>query len=167
MPTPYVKKLAKEKGISVPDAESKWEDAKEAADKAGHKEDWPYVVKIFKSMMHVKSSFLVRSTVSNLLPIYVTAALADGQWFYVKVKPGSFASKYRIASHIYYWCRRRSDRTYDIFNGSCHGPYINSVSEAQMKESVIAIRDNRGALRVATPAETLDVNDKLEWYFGN
>lgn len=52
MPAPYVKKLAKQKGMSVSDAEKKWNSAKGQAKKEGHGEDYAYITSIFKRMMH-------------------------------------------------------------------------------------------------------------------
>ena len=51
MSLPYVTKLAKEKGMSVAQAERKWDKAKDAAKKAGHGEEYRYVTGIFKKMM--------------------------------------------------------------------------------------------------------------------
>ena len=52
MPTPYIKKLAKEKGVSIRSLESKWDEAKSQAAKEGHKDDYPYITSIFKKMVH-------------------------------------------------------------------------------------------------------------------
>jgi hypothetical protein len=51
MPTPYVKKLAKEKGKSVEEVERLWNEAKAQAEKAGHKDDYPYITGILKKMV--------------------------------------------------------------------------------------------------------------------
>lgn len=56
MPTAYVKKLADKAGVSVEQAEKKWDAAKEAASKSVNKEKdedryWGTVTTIFKKMM--------------------------------------------------------------------------------------------------------------------
>ena len=57
MPTPLVKKYAEEKGVSVAEAEGKWERAKEEAKSSNVKPDsvsyWKIVTTIFKKMMGV------------------------------------------------------------------------------------------------------------------
>lgn len=50
MPSPLVQSVAKRQGKSVPEIEDKWNQAKKKAEEEGHKEDWPYVVAIFKNM---------------------------------------------------------------------------------------------------------------------
>ncbi len=52
MPASYVKKLANLKGVSVTNAEKKWNSAKDQAAKEGHAEDYAYITSIFKRMMH-------------------------------------------------------------------------------------------------------------------
>ncbi len=52
MPTAYVKKLGKKHGVSSATAEKHWANAKVAAKKEGHSEDYAYVTSIFKNMMH-------------------------------------------------------------------------------------------------------------------
>ena len=54
MPTPLIQSVARKQGKPVSEIEGKWADAKKKAAEEGHKEDWPYVVAIFKSMAHVK-----------------------------------------------------------------------------------------------------------------
>ncbi len=52
MPTEYVKKLAKEHGMSVEAAEKKWDEAKKKASEEGTSHEYyAYVTTIFKSMM--------------------------------------------------------------------------------------------------------------------
>lgn len=52
MPTEYVKKLAKEHGMSLEEAEGKWKEAMKQAKKEDHVDDYfAYVTAIFKSMM--------------------------------------------------------------------------------------------------------------------
>lgn len=51
MPTSYVEKLAKKHGMSVDQAESKWNDAKKAAKEQDQGDNFAYVTQIFKSMM--------------------------------------------------------------------------------------------------------------------
>ena len=54
MPAPLVKAVAKRQGKSVESLEKKWDEAKAKAAEEGHKEDWPYVVSIFKNMAGLK-----------------------------------------------------------------------------------------------------------------
>ena len=54
MPTGFVKKLADKKGMSVAEAEKKWEEAKSNVDKSKYPDDNAYyavITKVFKSMM--------------------------------------------------------------------------------------------------------------------
>ena len=51
MPTAIVKKYAKKKGISLKKSEKRWNKAKKFAKKEGQKENWPYVMSIYKKMM--------------------------------------------------------------------------------------------------------------------
>jgi 3-oxoacyl-ACP reductase-like protein len=51
MPTPYVKKLAKEKGKSVAEVERLWDKAKDQAEKAGRKDDYAYITGILQHMV--------------------------------------------------------------------------------------------------------------------
>lgn len=51
MPTNYIKKLAKEGKGTVPALERKWEDAKDQAAKAGHKDNFAYITEIFQNMV--------------------------------------------------------------------------------------------------------------------
>lgn len=52
MPQAYVRKLAKEHGVSTSRAESHWARAKDAAEKEGHADNYGYITSIFKKMMH-------------------------------------------------------------------------------------------------------------------
>lgn len=67
MPTAYVKKLASKHGISVSDAEAKWEKAKSAAKKEGHAKDYGYITSIFKKMMHEASAHYIAASVVRRL----------------------------------------------------------------------------------------------------
>ena len=51
MPTPYLKKLAKEGKGSLPELEKKWDEAKEAADKQDQGDNYAYRTSIFKKMV--------------------------------------------------------------------------------------------------------------------
>ena len=51
MPTPYIKKLAKEGKGSVEKLEKTWHEAKAIADKDNHGEDYGYITAIFKKMI--------------------------------------------------------------------------------------------------------------------
>lgn len=52
MPTSYIKKLSKQGKGSVPALEKKWDKAKDAAAKHGHKDNYGYITEIFKNMAH-------------------------------------------------------------------------------------------------------------------
>ncbi len=52
MPQAYVAKLAKKHNISMESAESKWDKAKQIAEKSGKGENFAYVTSIFKNMMN-------------------------------------------------------------------------------------------------------------------
>jgi hypothetical protein len=54
MPVPVIKKEAEKHGVSKEHAEAKWEEAKAQAAKEGFKEDWAYIMTIFKNMMKDK-----------------------------------------------------------------------------------------------------------------
>lgn len=64
MPAAYVEKIAKDRGISVKDAESRWDTAKQKAVDAGLSPDkdssryWSYVMGVFKRMMGVEESYV-------------------------------------------------------------------------------------------------------------
>lgn len=52
MPTGYVKKLAEEHGMTIEEAEEKWNEAKKRASEEGTSHEYyAYVTAIFKSMM--------------------------------------------------------------------------------------------------------------------
>jgi hypothetical protein len=64
MPTNYIKSLvAKGKGTEA-ELEAKWDEAKAAAKKEGHEEDFDYVTAIFKKMIHEN---LTRCDIFSLL----------------------------------------------------------------------------------------------------
>lgn len=63
MPSAYVEKLASEHGVSVSEAEKKWDAAKKAAREQGMGERYGYVTNIFKKMMHEAS---VRSSLVTI-----------------------------------------------------------------------------------------------------
>ena len=52
MPLPYVKKVSKKHKQTTHAGEAKWAEAKAAAAKQGHGEDYGYITAIFKKMMH-------------------------------------------------------------------------------------------------------------------
>lgn len=56
MPSAYVKKMADKHGISVKEAEDKWDEAKQAAEKQGQGDNYAYTTQIFKNMMGEKST---------------------------------------------------------------------------------------------------------------
>ena len=54
MPTSFVKKLAKKKGMSIEEAEAKWDKAKDSVDRVKYSDDSSYyavVTSVFKKMM--------------------------------------------------------------------------------------------------------------------
>jgi len=57
MPAAVVKKFAHDKGMSIEEAETKWQHAKEAADKSDIKKGsisyWQYTTSVFKKMMGI------------------------------------------------------------------------------------------------------------------
>lgn len=65
MPTPYVKKIAKDTGKSVAELERLWDRAKEEAAKAGHKNDYAYIMGIFKRMAGIAEAY-VRLAASSI-----------------------------------------------------------------------------------------------------
>ncbi len=94
----------------------------------------------------------------------VELALADLKWFSVQPTMGSpVARKYKLMSHLNYWCRRRAEGTYDIFGGTHQGPYLSSISDADMKASFRAYRP-KGILRVGTDEEQKKLNSELDRY---
>ena len=52
MPTPLIKKLAKEGKGTIKELEKKWKQAKAIAHNEGHEEDWAYITAIFKKMIN-------------------------------------------------------------------------------------------------------------------
>lgn len=56
MPAAAVKSLAKKAGISAAKAEDRWEKAKSLADNAGRKDDFKYVMGIFKKSLGMKEA---------------------------------------------------------------------------------------------------------------
>lgn len=56
MPTPYLKKVAKETGIPLAQVEDKWHQAKQKAFEEGHRDEYGYIVYIFKNMIGLKES---------------------------------------------------------------------------------------------------------------
>lgn len=75
MPTAYVSKLAKAKGMPLSEAERRWDSAKRVAKEAGKAEDYAYITGLFKRMMGETSA------VGRLA---VTASL-DAQTFEQKI----------------------------------------------------------------------------------
>lgn len=57
MPTPYIKKVAKETGKSIAELEKKWKEAKAAAAEEGHAEDYAYITSIFKNMAGINEGY--------------------------------------------------------------------------------------------------------------
>lgn len=69
MPTPYLKKIAKDKGKSVSEMEDLWNQAKAQAAKEGHAKDYAYITGIFKKMAGVTSGNLrTTSDYESILP---------------------------------------------------------------------------------------------------
>jgi hypothetical protein len=65
MPTPYIKKLAKEHHTSVEHVERLWDNAKDKAAKEGKGEDYAYITGILKKSMSIKST-KARALLSNV-----------------------------------------------------------------------------------------------------
>lgn len=61
MPTAYIKKLAAEGQGTVAELEKKWDEAKELAEKQGHKDDYAYVTSIFQKVAKIKASYTVKA----------------------------------------------------------------------------------------------------------
>ncbi len=66
MPTPYIQKVAKDKGKPVSEIEALWAQAKEAAAKEGHAGDYAYITGVFKKMAHVSHITLTASSIPAL-----------------------------------------------------------------------------------------------------
>jgi len=60
MPNNIVKSFAKKSGKSVDEVEKLWSEAKSAAEKEGHKEDYNYIVGILKRMLSLNESMTFR-----------------------------------------------------------------------------------------------------------
>lgn len=81
MPTPYIKKLAKQTGKPVAEVERLWDKAKEQASKAGRTDDYAYITGILKHMvgasvrLEASSRLLASDPVLRLTP--VMAALVE------------------------------------------------------------------------------------------
>ena len=74
MPNPTLSAMAKEAGISMDRAEHLWSKAKKAAADEGKKEDWAYVMGIFKKMAKVGEESTTE--VKNLIDRVVDGELA-------------------------------------------------------------------------------------------
>ena len=57
MPTAYVQKIAKEKGLNIDSLEKKWKKAKSVASDEGHEEEYDYIMGIFKRMIGEELTF--------------------------------------------------------------------------------------------------------------
>lgn len=81
MPTPYIKKLAKQTGKPVAEVERLWDKANEQASKAGRTDDYAYITGILKHMvgasvrLEASSRLLASDPVLRLTP--VMAALVE------------------------------------------------------------------------------------------
>lgn len=77
MPAPAVASLAKKAGVSKDEAERRWSKAKKRAEEEGRKEDWQYVMGIFKKMLGLKgesrevreANAVMEATVSAMIPM--------------------------------------------------------------------------------------------------
>lgn len=56
MPTAYIKKLAEQGKGTIAELERKWDEAKEAAKKAGHADEYDYITTIFQRLAHVSKA---------------------------------------------------------------------------------------------------------------
>ena len=75
MPVTFVQKLAKEMGYDLKDLESKWDKAKSIAEKEGKKEDWKYIMGIFKQML--KDSAKIKKEAININEVTTVANMLD------------------------------------------------------------------------------------------
>ena len=57
MPTAYLKKVSKKKGISIDRAEELWDKAKKLAASQGHEDEYDYITGIFKKMIGERLTF--------------------------------------------------------------------------------------------------------------
>lgn len=78
MPTAYIKKLSKEKGISVNQLEKYWDEAKELAKKEGHEKDYAYITGIFKKIISKKDKKKINTNKINEITSVGNVANADG-----------------------------------------------------------------------------------------
>ena len=81
MPTPYIKKMSEETGLSVAQLESYWDKAKEIALKEYKETDenfYGYVVGIFKNMIGAKES-INESTLVNLVDSFFDYVCEEGE----------------------------------------------------------------------------------------
>ena len=80
MPTPYVKKLAKQTGKSVAEVERLWDTAKEQAAKAGHKDDYAYITGILNQMVGASSLRVEAATRLSHLILHCSSRRSWLRW---------------------------------------------------------------------------------------
>lgn len=86
-------------------------------------------------------------------------------WFQVSiVRDGPLHKQHMLHPHLHYWAMRRDSGTYDVFYASQHGPYVTSLTEADMKAGAVAIRGPHGRLRTAMPDELAKIQYNLNWF---
>lgn len=71
MPTPFIKKLAREGKASIAELEKKWDEAKEAAASSGHAKDYGYIMSIFKKMAGVTAGTEGIDTITVDVPLFL------------------------------------------------------------------------------------------------
>lgn len=71
MPTPFIKKLAREGKASIAELEKKWEEAKKAAASSGHAKDYGYIMNIFKKMAGVTAGTEGIDTITVDVPLFL------------------------------------------------------------------------------------------------
>ena len=72
MPTNKIKKDAREGKGSKKTLEKKWNEAKKSAEKSGQKDNYPYIMSIYKKMTH-QASIISESALRSIRKGYLTA----------------------------------------------------------------------------------------------
>ena len=81
MPAPYVKQLAKKHDVSTQKAEKRWDAAKEQAEKNNRKDDYAYIMGIFKKMMGEQLESLSMTEVLVEFQIFVDLMEASCKYY--------------------------------------------------------------------------------------
>lgn len=75
MPAAAVASLAKKAGISADEAEKRWDKAKERAEEQGRKDDFRYIMGIFKNMLGLGEGQLTPAEANRMMEATVSAAV--------------------------------------------------------------------------------------------